>query len=153
MCLNTEADVPIRAGLRATGAAWNTVGTWEEMILQKPNNTLTVRSAERCSAALLKHDRLRGALPEGYSPSLLCAGGLCDNETYAGDSGTPLLSFKHTLLAPQGPFAVDYVLGIASSLSYCTVRDADGYLLPDLFADVSQHIDWIERIVWPGKAV
>ncbi|XP_052130542.1 transmembrane protease serine 9 isoform X6 [Frankliniella occidentalis] len=152
VCLNTVADVPLRTGLRATAAGWNIVGTWEEMSLQKPTDTLTVRSSERCSAALLEHDRLRAALPEGFLPSLLCAGGLCDNQTYAGDPGTPLISYMHILLAPHGSFAVDYVLGIASSLSYCTVRDADGHLLPDLFADVSQHIDWIERTVWPGQA-
>ncbi|XP_052132061.1 serine protease snake-like, partial [Frankliniella occidentalis] len=83
LCLNTEADFPIRVGVRATAAGWNTVGTWEEMSLDKPNNTLAVRSSGRCSASLLKHDRLRAAMPEGYVPSLLCAGGLCDNETYA----------------------------------------------------------------------
>ncbi|XP_052129323.1 transmembrane protease serine 9-like, partial [Frankliniella occidentalis] len=85
-----------------------------------------------------------------YSRRHSCAGALVSPNT--GDPGTPLISYMHTLLAPQGSFAVDYVLGIASSLSYCTVRDSDGHLLPDLFADVSQHIDWIERTVWPGQA-
>ncbi|KAE8740499.1 hypothetical protein FOCC_FOCC014004, partial [Frankliniella occidentalis] len=45
LCLNTEADFPMRVGVRATAAGWNTVGTWEEMSLDKPNNTLAVRSS------------------------------------------------------------------------------------------------------------
>ncbi|KAK3927695.1 Serine protease snake [Frankliniella fusca] len=152
LCLNTVADVPVRAGLRATGASYNIIGTWEDMGLVKPNNTLSVRSAEQCSAALLGNDRLRQALPRGYSPSLLCAGGLCDNETYAGDPGTPLVSFQHRLMAAESTYYVDYVLGVASSLTYCTARGPGGLPLPDLFADVAQNIEWIENTVWPDEA-
>ncbi len=59
------------------------------------------------------------------------------------------MHFQHTLQAKQNNYSVDYVLGVASSLSYCSARDAAGRPLPDLFTDVAQHIDWIERTVWP----
>ncbi|KAK3909561.1 LOW QUALITY PROTEIN: Serine protease snake [Frankliniella fusca] len=146
LCLNTLSDQAVRPGIRANAAGWNTGGGWEDALYYLPfDNTVTVRDPQRCSAALLGSDRLRRALPEGYQTSLLCAGGLCDNETYVGDSGTPLTALKYFLDTPNGLYLVDYALGVASSLTYCTARDADGRRLPDLFADVAEHIDWIER--------
>ncbi|XP_026273534.1 uncharacterized protein LOC113203189 isoform X1 [Frankliniella occidentalis] len=149
LCLNTLSDVALGPGLRASAAGYNIQGTWENMYYVLPNNTLTVRTPKKCSSALLSNDRLKRALPDGYSPSLLCAGGLCDNDTYSGDSGTPLTHLQYVLHAPSGEQYVDYVLGVASSLTYCTARDATGRRLPDLFADVAQHIAWVERTVWP----
>ncbi len=67
-----------------------------------------------------------------------------------GDPGTPLTTTRHFLETPHGRYYVDYALGVASSLTYCTARDAAGHRLPDLYADVAQHIGWIERTVWPS---
>ncbi|KAJ1522500.1 hypothetical protein ONE63_001690 [Megalurothrips usitatus] len=151
LCLDTPAHGEVRPGTRAKAAGWNVQGEgWTGIQYEVANTSLTVRGADECSSALLANEKLREAHPKGFLPSQICAGGLCDNETYGGEYGVPLSLRTHTLrTAEHGDFPMARVLGVASSLSYCTARTPDGSLLPDLFTSAASHLAWIESVVWP----
>lgn len=154
LCLDTPAHGPARPAQRAQAAGWNIQGFWEDISYNLDNTSLTVRTPEECSSALLGYGKLRQAHPRGVLPSQLCAGGICDNETYGGDSGVPLARSEHSLRVEKQQnrqYAVDRVLGVASSLTYCTARTPEGRPLPDLFTSVASHVTWIESVVWADQ--
>ncbi|XP_034237301.1 uncharacterized protein LOC117642831 [Thrips palmi] len=153
LCLNTPALGLVAPGTQALASGWNIQRSWEDAHFDLPLTNLTISKPGDCADALLRHDVIRAALPRGLLPSQLCAGGLCSNDSYSGDPGVPLTVRDYTLVTPfDEQHHVDRVLGVASSLSYCTARTQSGNSLPDLFTNVLNFLPWIESVVWPNQA-
>ncbi|KAJ1522498.1 hypothetical protein ONE63_001688 [Megalurothrips usitatus] len=153
LCLDTPAHGEVRPGTRAQAAGWNVQGdSWFNIRYAMANTTISIRGAEECSSALLSHNKIRRAHPNGLLQSQMCAGGLGE-PSYAGEYGVPLSLHTHTLRSAvhERDFPMARVLGVASSLSYCTARTPDGSLLPDLFTSAASSLAWIESVVWPDE--
>lgn len=152
LCINTPTQKAVQPGSQALAAGWSISRSWEDVWFNLPLTNLTVSKPEDCAAALLSNEVTRAALPKGLLPSQLCAGGLCSNVSYSGDRGVPLTVRDHTLVTTyEEEYHVDRVVGIASSLSYCTARTPSGQRLPDLFTNVASFLPWIESVVWPDE--
>lgn len=85
------------------------------------------------------------AVPNGVSPSMICAGDTLNNwksDTCKGDSGGPIQVFRNRNFDDDYSLLFD-IVGITSFGRSCATEN-----IPGVYIRVSHYIDWIEEIVW-----
>ncbi|XP_012220460.1 serine protease snake-like isoform X2 [Linepithema humile] len=135
-CLEVNSQIPgksaIASGFGKTSYE-STIGSNELMKVQ-----LNYISEDDCKKSYADDIGIKGIMPQGLIPNLLCAGIMeGGKDTCQGDSGGPLQRIL------TEPYCMYSIVGVTSFGKFCAFKS-----MPAIYTRVSSYLDWIENIVW-----